>query len=419
MSIDRRHFLTALVAVPCAARYALAAVAGEDSNWSGWRGPTRDGMATADPWPSSLDENHLQRLWSVSLDAGYSGPIIDRQRVYLTETRDKKSEFVSAYDRNHGEKVWESSWPGSMSVPFFAKSNGDWIRSTPTTDGQHLFIAGMRDVLVCLRADNGDESWRKDFMAEYSTPLPDFGFVSSPLLDEEYLYVQAGGGLIKLQKENGRVEWRVLVDGGGMNGSAFSSPVLATLHGRRMLIVQTRTTLFGIDPADGSTIWSKTVEAFRGMNILTPTIWNDQIFTSSYGGKSWLFGFEPQDGQPWNVVTRWENKSQGYMSSPLVIDRHLYLHLRNQRLTCIDLESGEENWTTKPFGKYWSMISNGKQILALDERGKLYLIEANPNEYQLIDDRQVTDEEAWSHLALSGNQLFVRDLKGLTVFQWS
>ena len=29
-----------------------------------------------------------------------------------------------------------------------------------------------------------------------------------------------------------------------------------------------------------------------------------------------------------------------------------YLHLGNQRLTCIALKTGESRWTTQPFGRY-------------------------------------------------------------------
>ena len=107
------------------------------------------------------------------------------------------------------------------------------------------------------------------------------------------------------------------------------------------------------------------------------------------------------------------------MSSPVVIDGHLYLHLRNRRFTCIDLKSGQEKWITKPFGEYWSLIARGDRILALDEKGELLLIRANPEAFELLDRRQVTSESSWAHLANDGEQLFVRDLLGLTAYRWA
>ena len=84
----------------------------------------------------------------------------------------------------------------------------------------------------------------------------------------------------------------------------------------------------------------------------------------------------------------------------------------------MDLKTGKELWTTNPFGEYWSMVSNGKQILALDQTGQLRLIAHNPAEFQLLSERKVTDEEAWGHLAVSGNQIAVRAQQKLMLFDW-
>ena len=92
-----------------------------------------------------------------------------------------------------------------------------------------MYVAGMRDVLACFDAKTGNEVWRVDFVEKLGSTLPAFGFVCSPLVDQDAVYVQAGGGVVKLDKLTGEIIWRVLEDGGGMNGSAFSSPVVGTL----------------------------------------------------------------------------------------------------------------------------------------------------------------------------------------------
>ncbi len=107
------------------------------------------------------------------------------------------------------------------------------------------------------------------------------------------------------------------------------------------------------------------------------------------------------------------------MSTPVVINGHAYLHLRNQRFTCIDLATGESKWTTKPYGKYWSMVANGDRILALDQRGEILLIHATPEKFELVDSRKLTDDETWAHLAVAGDEVFVRELNAMTVYRWS
>jgi len=391
------------------------------SDWPQWRGPQRNGhLEQAAPWPDALDSGRLKLLWRVPLGPSYSGPIVVGPRVFVTETRDRKNEVASALDRATGKQLWETSWAGAMSVPFFAKENGDWIRSTPACDGDALYVAGMRDVLHCLDAQTGARRWQIDFVERYKTPLPAFGYVSSPLVEGTDLYVQAGASCFKLDKLTGKEIWRTLQDGGGMFGSAFSSPCLAVLAGRRQLLVQTREKLAGVDPATGSVFWDQVIPTFRGMNILTPTVQGDTVFTSAYNGKSHLFRISPADEtqQP-KLSEIWTNKVRGYMSSPVVVDNHVYLHLQNQRFSCIDLSTGETKWTTAPFGKYWSMVVNGNKILALDEQGKLLLIRANPERFELLDSREISDEPTWAYLAVSGNELFVRELNALAAYRWS
>ena len=334
MMPSRRAFQVAALAAATCLINGRRPVLAEAGRWSGWRGDRRDGYAGPGQWPDKLSDDCLQLQWQRPLDSGYSGPIVVDGRVFVTETRQAQDEAVTELELASGQVQWTVQWPGAMSVPFFAKANGDWIRSTPACDGTNLYVGGMRDVLVALNCQTGEERWRMDFPAQFGSELPSFGLVCSPLIDGDRLYLQAGGGVVAIDCASGRLLWKSSEDGGGMWGSAFSSPILATLHGRRQLLVQTRTHLTGLDPEDGRALWQQKVEAFRGMNILTPTVWNNCIFTSSYGGKSLLFELEPTESGPWRVRTRWENKTQAYMSSP--IDRQQPLSAsRNRRLVCL------------------------------------------------------------------------------------
>ena len=400
--------------------YLLSAVSCFPANdWPQWRGPSRDGQFSGGTWPDRLDTNHLRQLWRVELGPSYSGPIVAGDRVFTTETKDKKFEMVTAFDRQSGRQLWQAKWEGALKVPFFAKSNGDWIRATPAYDGERLFVAGMRDVLVCLDVNTGAEIWRVDFVRKLGAPVPDFGFVCSPLVDGDAVYVQAGASVVKLNKQTGEILWRALQDKGGMWGSVFSSPVIASLGGQRQLIVQTREKLAGLALDKGDVLWSQPVEAFRGMNILTPVIHQDTVFTSTYGGKTIGFKVAQADGK-FTVSESWKHKSQGYMSTPVVVDGVAYEHLKSQRVMAIDVATGRELWTSnESFGKYWSLVANGDRILALDQRGLLYLFRANREKLELLDQRKLANAETWAHLAVAGDEVFVRELNALTAYRWS
>ena len=106
------------------------------------------------------------------------------------------------------------------------------------------------------------------------------------------------------------------------------------------------------------------------------------------------------------------------MSSPVVVDGHAYVHLKNGRFACFDLENGTEKWRTKPYGKYASLVASGDKILALDQRGGLLLIKANPEAFELMDTQRVGND-SWAHVAVSGDDVVVRNLDEVVLFKWA
>ena len=401
--------------------FATPAFAADLPTWPQWRGPTRDGVVPpGTKWPVKLAGDALTKTWDAKdLGPSYSGPVVSADTVFTTETRDKKTEWVTAFDRTTGKKKWDASWEGSITVPFFAAKTGSWIRSTPALDGDRLYVAGIKDVLVCLDAKTGKQLWKFDFVAEYKSEAPTFGFVCSPLVDDTGVYVQAGGAFVKLDKKSGKELWKSLKGTGvAMNDSAFSCPVFATVAGRDQILVQTRTTLAGIDRGTGKELWKTPIPADRGMNILTPTVLGDTVFTSSYGGGTrGVKVLKSEDG--FRSEEAFAFKYQGYMSTPVVIDGHAYFLGRDKTVACVNIKDGKEAWRSeKRYGEYWSLVANGDKLLALDQKGVLYLLKANTKELEILDERKVADAESWAHLAVCGDELFVRDLNGLTAWKW-
>ncbi len=408
-ALTRRGLTTAMFSLATLRLQSLAV--GE--TWPSWRGASRDGRCTT-KLPTSIA--NLKEAWAVKLGDSYSGPIVAEKHVFVTETLNAKTETLISLDRATGQEVWKKEWEGAMSVPFFAKSNGDWIRSTPATDGQRIVVGGMRDVVACFDVQSGNEVWRIDFNNEHKVDLPSFGLVCSPLIDGDFVYVQAGGGVRQIRIADGQLGWLAMKEAGGMMGGAFSSPVIAELNGVKQLVAATRDAMIGVDLVSGKVLWQHAIQTFRGMNILTPTIVGQQIFTSSYGGRSQSLEIN-STASDWTTKVVWEGKSEAYMSSPIVVGDFAYLHLKNQRVCCINLKDGTEKWRTQPYGKYWSMVTDGERILALDETGKLYLLAANPEQFELLDQLQVADEPCWAHLAVADKEIYIRSQRGLKLFR--
>jgi len=374
-------------------------------------------MTQGAAWPESLQSPLLVEAWRRELPPSFSGPIVSADTVYVTFTRNEQTEGVLALDREEGTERWQTEWPGTMQVAALGTSMGSWIRATPAHDGQHMFVAGMPDLLVCLDAQSGQLQWRADFHARYGTPLPELGFVSSPLVVDEGVYVQAADSFIRVDKRTGESVWRCLERKDVGQGS-YSSPDFAVIAGQPQLLVANIPSIAGVDPATGTVLWQRELDSYDQGCILAPIAFDNGIFTSTRASRTGFYPLTVQDGR-FTISDGWKSKLVVYMSSPIVADNHAYLHLKNGRFACIDLRTGAEQWISdRTFGTYCSMICRGDRILALTNDGLLLLLQATPTAFTLLDSRTVSSEETWGHLALAGQMLYVRAKSSLIAYRW-
>jgi len=408
-TITQHFFLVALIGI---ASGILSPLAAEELSWNQWRGPQRDGSWQGE-LPTSLSD--LTLAWERPLGPSYSGPVTDGKLVFTTETVDESFEQVSAMDLKTGETVWATRWEGAMKVPQFAAANGSWIKSTPAVSAGALVVLGIRDELVCLDPQSGDEAWRVDLAERFGARRPMFGAVCSPIIDEGAVYIMGGGATVKLSLADGSTLWRTL-DGEGKDDDAFSSPIIASIAGVRQLLVQTRTRLCGVSLVDGKVLWSEPIQAYRNMNVLTPTVIGDLVFTAAHSGRSQCFKIS-QQGDRWNVNEVWSQKVQAYMSSPVTNGETIFLHAKTERLTAMDANNGEILWTGRPMGKYQSLVRNNEVILALDADGDLLAFRPTRKTLEIVDRKKVAND-AWAYLGVFDGGLLVRDLDSMKVFRY-
>ncbi len=390
---------------------------GYGATWPQWRGPHRDGTVSGDAWPDSLQGPHLVRLWRIELPPSYSGPVVSADKVFVTYTRNEKFEGVRALDRQNGKEVWRAEWEGAMQVASIGASMGSWIRATPAYDVAGLFVAGMRDVLVCLDPNTGVERWRADFHARYGTPLPELGLICSPLVVGDGVYVQAADSFVRVDKKTGHSVWRCLVRRDVGQGS-YSSPDFAVIHGKPQLLVANIPAIAGVDPDMGHVLWKRELDSYDQGCILAPIAYRRGIFTSTRASRTGYYPLTIREGQ-FSITDGWKSRLVIYMSSPVVVGDYVYAHLKNGRFACIDLRSGRETWiSNRPFGRYCSMICRQNRILALTSDGQLLLIGADPARFELLDSRTISAVETWGHLAIAGQHIYVRERDAIAAFRW-
>src|SRR5687768_2805093 len=73
--------------------------------WPQWRGPARDGVASAFTVPATWP-TQLMKRWTATVGVGHSSPVVSGNRV-IVHTRQGTREVVTAYDLASGKQLWQ------------------------------------------------------------------------------------------------------------------------------------------------------------------------------------------------------------------------------------------------------------------------------------------------------------------------
>ena len=243
------------------------------AEWAQWRGPNRDGISSETGFLKNWSPEGPKVLWQIPLGDGYSGISIAHGKIY-TMFAENNDEFVICLDASDGMEVWRF-----RSGTKFTEQRGDGPRSMPTVDGNSVFALAATGKLYALDAHNGTKLWSHNFVEEFDSNIPTWGFSSSPLIEGNLVLVEAGGkdekAIVAFDKKSGDVIWTNHTDAVG-----YSSPIPIDFGGVRQIIFLTSKTLLSVAPENGQIYWKYSWP--EGINIATPIfVPDDKIFISA------------------------------------------------------------------------------------------------------------------------------------------
>src|SRR5512143_3407766 len=121
--------------------------------WPQWRGVNRDGVAVGFPAPQKWPEK-LKLKWKVEIGEGHSSPVVSGGRVYL-HSRQGEREVVSCLRLDNGQTIWRQSYAAPYNVIAVAASHGKGVKSTPAVAGGRICTLGISGILSCFDAQTG------------------------------------------------------------------------------------------------------------------------------------------------------------------------------------------------------------------------------------------------------------------------
>jgi outer membrane protein assembly factor BamB len=382
-------------------------------DWNQWRGPARTGIAAAFKAPAAWPDRPKQ-VWKAAAGLGHASPVVAEKRVFL-HSRIGEQEAVTAFDLATGKPAWRQTYDAPYEMNPAARGHGKGPKSTPVYDRGRLFTFGIGGILSAWEAKSGRLLWRKDFRADFKSTAPDFGVAMSPIAEGDLVVVHAGGAgngaLLGIDQATGATRWSWKDD-----GPAYASPVTATFGSVTQLVTQSQRFVIGVAAADGRTLWRIPFTTDYDQNIVTPVISGDLLIYGGIGKPTTAVRIRQQGGK-WSHEQVWQNADIPlYMSSPVLIDGHLYgLTQRNRgQFFCVEAATGRTLWTTRGReGENAALVVAGGLLLATTTEGELVIARVNPKMFDLVKRYTIAESPVWAHPAVTSEGVVVKDEDGL------
>jgi outer membrane protein assembly factor BamB len=383
------------------------------SYWTNFRGPARDGRYDETPIRTNWPAEGLPLLWKQPIGGGYASFVVAEGMAFTIEQR-RRQEIVAAYDVETGRELWTHG----SDAEFKESMGGDGPRATPTWEAGRLYALGAEGDLRCFEAKTGKLNWSKNILKDNGAENLQWGMSGAPLIVDDKVIVLPGGragkSVVAYNKLTGAQVWKSLND-----TQAYVSPMLATLAGKRQIVVVTANRIVGLAVEDGSLLWESSWNTDMGINVSQPIVIDaNRFFISSGYGKGAALVEITGSGNELAARKVWENTSmKNKFNSSVVFEGNVY-GLDEGILTCIDVKTGERKWKGGRYG-YGQVILASGHLVIITDTGELVLVKATPDKHTELARFSAIEGKTWNYPAIAEGRLLVRNQTQMACFDLS
>jgi outer membrane protein assembly factor BamB len=399
---------------------AAASPAGASSaqDWLQWGGPDRNFTSASTGLASSWPEGGPREVWSRSLGEGYSGIVVQGNRLYtmyresagLLSLGAEDREVVVALDTRDGSTLWEFRYE-APELRRMDLTYGPGPHATPLVVGGRLFAVGSMGHLHALDPATGELLWARNLYDEFGA-LWERGYSASPLAWENLILLPTGTrgqSVVALNQSTGEVVWK-------RHDFAYgpSSPLIIDVDGQDQLVLFMADGPVALDPSNGDLLWQFRHRTDYGLNISTP-IWsardNILFLSSGYNGGSRALRIE-RNADRTNVEQMWtSSRMRIHFGNAVRVGDYVYGSSGDfgpAFLVATNIHTGEVAWQERTFARASMIYADGKLII-LDEDGRLGLATVTGDGFRLLARADVLRNNSWTAPTLAARRLYIRD----------
>ncbi|MGB7344536.1 MAG: PQQ-binding-like beta-propeller repeat protein [Pirellulaceae bacterium] len=390
--------------------------------WSQFRGPSGLGIGS-ETVPTKWSENE-NLAWKTTLPGkGSSSPVVVGDKIFLTAfsgyglsaedpgDREKLKLHVICLSLTDGSIVWDREIDPSPEEQDASKRVADhgYASPTPCVDDKNVYAYFGPSGLVAF-SQNGEQLWRRSV----GTKTAGFGSAASPVLYDDLVIMNASiedGAVYGIEKSSGEVRWRT-----DEINKAWTTPTVISLRdGTTELIVNQKDAILGLDPKNGSRLWS--CDAID--DYIVPCIVADGDILYCSGGRS-NKTFVVKAGGRGDVSEShlvWDVSLGANVTSPLLHDGYLYWSHDKSIALCLRASDGEmmfrERLPTRS-RVYASIVSDGEKLFLTTRDAGILVLAAAPQYKELAVNKLGDEGEMFNATpAITGSRLLIRSDQNL------
>jgi len=380
---------------------------------SQWRGPDRSGYYPDKDLLKEWPEEGPELLWTFEdMGLGYSSVAVTKERIFTSGTFDSSSYLIAL--GHDGNLIWKKKYGKSWTTNF------PGVRSTPVIyDNQGYLLSGMGK-LFCFSVEDGTIIWSKDIYSDFDGREVRFGLTENLLIDGNTLYCTPGGieaNVIALDRNTGDLIWKSKGIG---EKSAYCSPIIEDVNGKRMFLTITAKSIISLDPENGDLFWSHDLNYPHGIHGNSPVYSDGFVFAMNGWEHGSVMLKIADDGHSVEEVWR-SNLFDLEHGDVLLIGGNIYgTDYTTKHFACVDWKTGKVKDSIKEFAPA-SVIAADGLIYAYTYSGEVALIKPKPNGFELVSSFKAVGKKRdhIAHPVINDGKLYLRYSNILMVYSIS
>ncbi|MDG2122180.1 MAG: PQQ-binding-like beta-propeller repeat protein [Verrucomicrobiales bacterium] len=377
-------------------------------NWTEFRGPTKQGHATGNSFPTRWSDTQ-NVAWKRQLPgSGWSSPIHVDGRVYLT-TADSADGPLSlrtlCLDASSGDTIWNKQ-VFSISDPKNIHNKNSNASPTPVFENGRLYIHFGHMGTACLNLE-GDPIWTNTGLAY----PPVHGNGGCPEISGDHLIFSCDGArdpfVVALDKNTGKIAWKKPRSSDAKKKFSFSTPLTIEVDGKKQLVTCGSNIVQALDPQTGEEIWHVN---YTGYSVVPrPVFAHGLVYISTSFDNPVAMAIRPDgSGDVSETHVAWTApKRAPNTPSTLVVGDEFYMVSDGGIVSCLDAKSGKIHYQERASGPVSaSPLYAGGHIYIQDERGKAVVLKPG-KEFKVVAENDL-DEKSLASYGVGQACLFIR-----------